>query len=57
MSSTRRAQTLVQAARPFNRLVMANTFIPNPNVFYELGVRHGTCPRGVLAVRDNFVSE
>src|SRR5271165_4646565 len=35
-------------------LVVADISIANPNVFYELGVRHGVCPRGVLIVQGNF---
>jgi len=37
-------------------LVVADISIANPNVFYELGVRHGVCPRGVLVVQGNFGS-
>ena len=35
-------------------LVVADISIANPNVFYELGVRHGVCPRGVLVVQGSF---
>jgi hypothetical protein len=31
--------------------VIADLTIPNPNVFYELGIREGACPRGLIAVR------
>lgn len=37
-------------------LVVADISIANSNVFYELGVRHGVCPRGVLVVQGNFAS-
>ena len=36
-------------------LVVADISINNPNVFYELGVRHGVCPRGVITVQGNFL--
>lgn len=36
-------------------LVVADISIANENVFYELGVRHGICPHGVLSVQGNFV--
>ena len=32
-------------------LVVADISIADPNVFYELGVRHGVCPRGVFVVQ------
>jgi len=32
-------------------LVVTDISVPNPNVFYELGVRQGVCPRGVFLVR------
>lgn len=35
-------------------LVVADISIGNPNVFYELGVRHGVCPHGVLIVQGSF---
>ncbi len=37
-------------------LVVADISIANPNVFYELGVRHGVSPRGVLVVHNSFLS-
>jgi TolA-binding protein len=37
-------------------LVVADISIANPNVFYELGVRHGVCPRGVFVVQGDFGS-
>ena len=33
--------------------VVADLTVPNPNVFYELGVREGACPRGIIAVSGN----
>ena len=33
--------------------VVADLTVPDPNVFYELGVREGACPRGVITVRGN----
>ena len=36
-------------------LVVADISILNANVFYELGIRHGVCPRGVLIVKNNLV--
>jgi hypothetical protein len=30
--------------------VVADVTIPNPNVFYELGIRDGVCPRGIFLV-------
>jgi tetratricopeptide (TPR) repeat protein len=36
-------------------LVVADISVNNPNVFYELGVRHGVCPRGVLTVQGDFL--
>jgi tetratricopeptide (TPR) repeat protein len=35
-------------------LVVADISITDPNVFYELGVRHGVCPRGVLVVQGSL---
>jgi tetratricopeptide (TPR) repeat protein len=35
-------------------LVVADISISNPNVFYELGVRHGVCPHGVFVVQGNW---
>jgi len=37
-------------------LVVADISIGDLNVFYELGVRHGVCPRGVLIVQGSFGS-
>jgi len=37
-------------------LVVADISIANPNVFYELGVRHGVCPRGVLVLQGDFIT-
>src|ERR1051325_1265049 len=34
--------------------VLADISILNPNVFYELGVRHGVAPRGVLMVHSGL---
>jgi tetratricopeptide (TPR) repeat protein len=34
-------------------LVVADISILNANVFYELGIRHGVCPRGILTVQGN----
>jgi hypothetical protein len=36
-------------------LVVADTSIPNPNVYYELGVRHGVRPHGILPVQCDLV--
>jgi tetratricopeptide (TPR) repeat protein len=36
-------------------LVVADISILNANVFYELGVRHGVCPRGVFIVNGNLI--
>jgi tetratricopeptide (TPR) repeat protein len=36
-------------------LVVADISILNANVFYELGVRHGVCPRGVFIVNGNVM--
>ena len=35
-------------------LVIADLSISNPNVFYELGVRHGVCSRGVFVIQGNW---
>jgi len=37
-------------------LVVADTSIPNPNVYYEVGVRHGVRPHGILPVQSDLVS-
>lgn len=31
-------------------VVVADLSIPNPNVYYELGIRDGVCPRGVFII-------
>jgi tetratricopeptide (TPR) repeat protein len=36
-------------------LVVADTSIPNPNVYYELGVRHGVRPHGILPIQSDLV--
>jgi len=36
-------------------LVVADTSIPNPNVYYELGVRHGCRPHGILPIQSDLV--
>jgi tetratricopeptide (TPR) repeat protein len=36
-------------------LVVADISILNANVFYELGIRHGVCPRGVFIVNGNVM--
>lgn len=36
-------------------LVVADTSIPNPNVYYELGIRHGVRPHGILPVQSDLV--
>ncbi len=35
-------------------VVLADVTISNPNVFYELGVRHGVCSRGVFVATGNL---
>src|ERR1700733_146420 len=37
-------------------LVVADITISNPNVFYELGVRHGVCPKGVFVVSGDLTT-
>src|SRR5260221_1801804 len=37
-------------------LVVADISILNANVFYELGVRHGVCPRGVFIISGNLMA-
>jgi hypothetical protein len=37
-------------------IVVADITIENANVFYELGVRHGVCPKGVFVVTGNLTS-
>ena len=35
-------------------VVVADLSIPNPNVYYELGIRDGVCPRGVLIIQGGW---
>src|ERR1700686_570480 len=35
-------------------VVLADLSIPNPNVYYELGIRDGVCPRGVLIIQGGW---
>jgi len=35
-------------------VILADISILNPNVFYELGVRHGVAPRGVLMIHGGW---
>ena len=37
-------------------VVIADLSVPNANVFYELGVRDGICPRGVLIVHGGWTA-
>jgi hypothetical protein len=37
-------------------VVLADISILNPNVFYELGIRHGVAPRGVLMVHGGWTT-
>src|SRR5690348_3892904 len=36
-------------------VVLADISILNPNVFYELGIRHGVAPRGVLMIHGGWM--
>ena len=38
-------------------LVVADVSIVNGNVFYELGVRHGVCPRGVFVIGNDSMAK
>ena len=35
-------------------VILADISVLNPNVFYELGVRHGVAPRGVLIIHGGW---
>src|SRR5271165_4022280 len=35
-------------------VVVADLSIPNPNVYYELGIRDGVCPRGVFIIEGGW---
>jgi hypothetical protein len=59
---TRRADQIIRAGdirRDMYELlltadfVVADLTVPNPNVFYELGIREGACPRGIIAISGN----
>ena len=38
-------------------VILADISILNPNVFYELGVRHGVAPRGVLMIHGGWTTK
>lgn len=37
-------------------IVVADLSIPNPNVYYELGIRDGVCPRGVFIIEGGWTT-